>query len=120
MSQCPFSSKTAFVDSAATDHYTQPSTPLLDIKPLSNAQPIYLTNGNTIQASQSGMLPNLPMLDSTTKTTQICEHINNISLTSLGKICDGGCEAKVTNKMCTLSKDERPIIKVPRCEITGM
>jgi len=120
MSQHPFSSKTAFVDSAATDHYTQPSAPLLNTKPLHNAKPIYLTNGDTIKANQSGMLPNLPMLDSTTKTTQICEHINNISLMSLGKLCDGGCEAKVTSKMCTVSKDERPIIKAPRCKSTGM
>ena len=120
MSQHPFSYKTAFVDSAATNHYTQPSTPLLNKKPLSNTQPIYLTNGNTIKASQSGMLPNLQMLDSATKTAQICKHVNNISLISLGKLCDGGCEAKITSKMCTVSKNERPIIKAPRCKTTGM
>ena len=120
MSQYPFSAKTAFVDSAATDHYTQPSAPLLNKQTLHNAKPIYLTNGDTIKANQSGVLPNLPMLDTTTKTAQICQHINNISLISLGKLCDGGCEAKLNSKMCTVYKDERPIIKAPRCKATGM
>ena len=114
MSQYLFSSKTAFIDSAATDHYTQPSAPLLNKKTLHNAQPIYLTNGDTIKVNQSGVLPNLPMLDTTTKTAQICQHINNFSLISLGKLCDGGCEAKLNSKMCTVYKDERPIIKAPR------
>ena len=59
MSQCTFSSKTDFVDSTATEHCTQPSAPLLDIKPLSNTQPIYITNGESIQASQLGVLRNL-------------------------------------------------------------
>lgn len=67
---------------------------------LLNAQPIYITNGETIKASQTGVLPNLPMLDSTTKTAQIYDNINNISLISLGKLCDGGCEATLTNNMC--------------------
>ena len=120
MSQCPFSSNTAFVDSATTDHCTQPSAPLLNKKPLSNDQLIYLTNGNTIKANQSGILLNLPMLDATTKTAQICQHMNNISLVSLGKLCDGGCEGKITSKRCTVSKDERLITKAPRCKSTRM
>ena len=81
MSQYPFSSKTAFVDSAATDHYTQPSAPLLNKKTLHNAQPIYLTNGDTIKANQLGVLLNLPMLDTYQNCTNLSEyeqHLFNI------------------------------------------
>ena len=118
MPHCTFSYKNALIDSAATDHHTQPSAPLTELKPVLNAQPVYLTNGESIKASRKGVLPNLPMLDSTTKTTQICKNINSISLTSLGKLCDGGCEAKLTNKMWTVSKNKNPIMKAPRCKTT--
>ena len=60
------------------------------------------------------------MLDVNTTNTQICEHINNMSLVSLGKLCNRCCEAMVTKKMCTACKDKDPIIKAPICTTTGM
>ena len=54
------------------------------------------------------------MIDATTITAQIYEHINNMSSVSLEKICDEVCDAKFTNKMCTVCKDETPIITSAR------
>ena len=82
MPQCPFSYKTALIDSAATDHYTQPSAPLLNHRTLKDDQPIYFTNGGTIKASQAVQLPNLPMVSAEFTTAQACENINNVSLIS--------------------------------------
>ena len=60
---------------------------------------MYLSNREIIKATQIGKLPNLPMLDATTITAQICEHINDMPLVTLEKMFDEGCEAKVTKKL---------------------
>ena len=58
MPQCPFSHKTSFIDSATTYRHTRPSALLVNIKSLHDSEPIYLTNGDAVNASDIGKLPN--------------------------------------------------------------
>ena len=51
MEQFTFSCKKAFIGSAATDDYTQPSATSLNRQPLKNSQPIHFTNGDSIKVS---------------------------------------------------------------------
>ena len=90
-----FTSNTSFLDTAATDYYTQPTEPLTDITPMINPDPLFLTNGNTMRASHKGKLPNLLLISNKNKTCQICPEKNNMSLVSLGKLYDNECEAKI-------------------------
>ena len=53
-------------------------------------------------------------------TNHIGQNINNISLISLGNLCDGGHEEKVRKNICKAHKDESPIITAPRCKNMGM
>ena len=88
MLQHRFSNKTAFIDSTTTNHYAQSSVSLTDLKPLINAQHIYLPNSDSIKSNQTGVLHNLPMLSTTARTTQICKNIDDMSLKSLEKLRD--------------------------------
>ena len=103
-----------------TNHYTQPSAPLQNIQPVKNTEPIYLTNGDTIRASHTGILPNLPSISSTNKTAQICPANNNISLISVGKLCDDNCEARFNKNKCTIYKEDQVILTALRCHRTGI
>ena len=48
-------------------------------------------------------------------TSQAYSNINNDSFISLGKLYDGGYEAKLTENNMTVCEDETPITIVPRC-----
>lgn len=91
-SQYPFYPQNAFIDTAATNHYAQPSALLTDISPIHNPQLINLTNGSKMLPTYNGKLLNLPSISDTNKTAQICPDNNNISLIFLGKLCDYGCK----------------------------
>jgi len=118
--QYPFLPNTAFIDTAATDHYAQVKAPLDQVKPFPNANPIYLTDGSVMKSTHTGILPNLPNISTYNKTAQICPSNNNISLISLGKLCDDGCEAKINKNLCKVYKNKETILTAPRCPKTGM
>ena len=118
--QCPFYPNNAFIDTAATDHYAQLSAPLHNISPITNPQPINLTNGSEIIASYKGILPNLPTITTINKTAQVYPDNNNISLISLGKLCDDGYEASINSEKCVVHKNNQEILTAPRCDKTGM
>lgn len=111
--QYPFLPNTAFIDTAATDHYAQVKAPLEQIKQFPNSDPIFLTDGSTMKSTHTGILPNLPNITQSCKTAQICPSNNNISLISLGKLCDDGCEAKINKNVCKVYKEDKTILTVP-------
>ena len=73
VSQHPFYNETDFIDYAATDHYVQPSAPLTDHKPSINTQPAYLKKCDSIKSNETGVLPSLPMLDTTERRKKILQ-----------------------------------------------
>jgi len=108
------------MDTAASDHYAQLKAPLQNIQPILNAVPIYLTNGNSITASYTGVLPNIPQISLQNKTAQLYPDNNNISLVSIGKSYDDGCKAILDKQECTIYKENKPIITAPRYFRTGI
>jgi len=58
--QYPFLPNYAFIDSAASDFYAQYEVLLQNIQLILNTIPIYLTNGNSLLASHTRVLPNIP------------------------------------------------------------
>ena len=67
MLQHPFLHETALIDSDATDHHTQPSALLSNLKSIHNHQLIHLINTQIMKSSYNRQLPNLLMLDSDSK-----------------------------------------------------
>ena len=73
-----------------------------------------------MKSTHTGILPNLPNITQSCKTAQICPSNNNISLISLGKLCDDGCEAKINKNICKVYKEDETILTALRCPNTGM
>ena len=120
--QCPFHNDCAFVDSAASDNYTQRGAPIKQVADITNPNPIHLANGSTMKASYQGLLPNLLLISEHNKTEEICLHSSNTALISVRKLCDDDCTVMLTKKECTVCKNKlfAPILKAKRCPATSM
>ena len=68
-----------------------------------------LTDGTIMRTIHTGILPNLSQISTSSKAAQICPTNNNISLFSLGKLCDDYCETKINKKLAQCMK------KTKRC-----
>jgi hypothetical protein len=120
MLQHPFLHATALIDSDTTDHHTQPSALLSNLKSIHHHQVIHLINTQIMKSSYNRQLPNLLMLDSDSKKSQIFPNIHNVSFISLGKLCDDKYEAKLIKNQCTFHRGNNPITIIPRSFKTGM
>lgn len=89
--QYPFDNDCAFADSAATDNYAQSSAPVEQVKPMSNPEPMYFTNGLTMRGSHECVLLNLSLINIRNKTAQIFLDSSNTTLLSVCKLCDEDC-----------------------------
>ena len=120
MSQHPFSHEISFIDSDTADHHTQPSALLSNLKSIHHHQLIHLINTQIMKYSYNRQLPNLLMLDSDSKKAQMFPNVHNVSLISLGKLCDDNYEAKLIKNQCTFHRGNNPITIIPRSFKTGM
>ena len=117
--QYPHSANAAYLDSAASDNFGNKHAPLEHIQPLTNADPVHLTNGQTMVPTQTGIMKHLLAISTRNKQYQICPEQSGPALLSVGKLCDDGCVAVMDSEKCIVWKD-KPIIKARRCPTTGM
>ena len=73
-----------------------------------------------MKSTHTGLIPNLPSISKSYKTAQICPSNNSISLISLRKLCDDGCEARINKIVCKVHKGDKTILTAPRYSNTGM
>ena len=98
-SQCTFLPNTAFIETDTTDHHAQLKSPLDQVKPFSNPDPIFLTDDTSMRPSHTRILPNLPQISTSNKIALGCPSNNNISLVSLFKLFDEDCETRINKKL---------------------
>ena len=90
----PSIDQTTIADIGASSHYLRPNDP--HFKSGINKPPITvgLPNGNLLQSTtQEACQLSLPQLPEQARYAHIIPGITHISLVSIGKLCDAGCEA---------------------------
>ena len=73
-----------------------------------------------MRSTYTRLIPNLADISKTRKTAQICPSNNNISLISIGKLCDDGYEVKINKKVCKVCKENKTILIALGYSNTGM
>ena len=73
-----------------------------------------------MKSSHAGIIQNLPDVSKSKKTAQVCPSNNNISLISLGKLCDDGCEAIINKRVCKVCEEKKNMLTAPHCSHGGM
>ena len=117
--KCPCKANHAFIDSAALDNCENKITPLCNIAPTKNAQPVNLTNGCATTPTKTGSLSNPPSISNKNKACQKWTSNAGPALMSVGKLYDENCLTACNNLKFIVRKD-KPILKSMRCPTSGM
>ena len=82
--------------------------------------PMLLSNGDYVLPSTIGETPNLPQISPEYKTAQACSDNKNVTLISLGKICNDDCLALPDKHKMVVFKNHEPVLRAARCNQTGI
>ena len=118
--QCPFLPNAEFIDTTATDRCAQVKSPLQQFKPFPNPNSIFLTDGTIMKSSHAGIIQNLPDTSTSNITAQVCPSNSNVSLISLGKLCDDVREARINKRVCKVYKENETMVTAPRYSHTSI
>ena len=115
-------STVAKADSGASTHSfsMQHIDHLTNIQTLKNGPKCKLPNGKFIQPKQQGELTESKYLSTTAKKVHIHDEIKNVSLISIGQLCDDGCEAKFDKQKLVVTKNKDVVMKGTRNVSDGL
>jgi hypothetical protein len=98
------------LDTGSSGNYFAVHANLSNIKP--NPQPIQvrLPDHNHMYSTHTGELP-IPALPSAAQMCHLFPALGNISLVSIGQLCDAGCNATFTSTEATISYNNNIILR---------
>jgi hypothetical protein len=79
-----------------------------------------LPDSNHVQATQSGLLPLHHSLSTTAKTAHVLDGMTNLSLISIGQLCDDNCVAILDKQRLQVFKNNKCILMGPRHKTDGL
>ncbi len=112
-------SQWAILDSGASSHFLLSSAPVTDKEIATNPLQIKLPNGATIQSSHTANIA-LPQLPPMARIAHVVPGLSSHSLVSVVKLCNAGCEVKLTDISCEVHFRGRPVISCSKCTSTGL
>ena len=82
----------AILDTGGTGHFFAVEAPLLHKKPANSPIDVHLPDHTTMLSTMTAPLP-IPQLPRQAREVHIFPALGDTSLTSIGQLCDAGCQA---------------------------
>ena len=110
------------MDSGASQHFIKSSqTDLLkNVKIVNNGPNIQLPNEETLQVSHEGQIKLFNSLPSTAQKAYILPNLTNVSLVSVGQLCDNHCTVEFNKYFCDIKHKNNLILKGTRNFMDGL
>ena len=109
----------AILDSGATSHFLVTDAPVINIRPASNPLSVQIPNGQKVNSTHTCEL-NVPALPKQARLGHILPGLAAHSLLSVVKLCNAGCDVKLTKIDCTVKYNGRLVLQGYKCARSGL
>ena len=109
----------AILDSGASSHFLIPNARCTDTKVATTPLRIRIPNGQTVTSSHTCLL-DLPLLPKQARFAHIVPGMSGFSLISVVKLCNAGCQVKMTDTSCTVTFHGKIVVTCSKCTRTGL
>ena len=109
----------AILDSGASSHFLIPNARCINPKVATNPLRIRIPNGQTVTSSHTCLL-DLPLLPKDARIAHIVPGMSGFSLISVVKLCNAGCQVKMTDISCQVTFRGKIVVTCSKCTRTGL
>ena len=109
----------AILDSGATSHFLVTAAPTASVQVATNPLTVTIPDGSKVKSTHTCTLA-IPELPPKARMGHIIPGLASHSLLSVVKLCDAGCEVKLTKILCTVKYRGRVVLQGHKCSRTGL